>query len=719
MEFIEFVDRVKEIRTIEEAGICLNEQMPLNSGLERARSWCIESHEGIFRKTGEPYAVHPILVASLVAFFGGDQTLVTGALLHDVVEDTETTLEEIREAFGGEVCDVVDGVTKITDIRKEHLIPSSSEEKLYHSALTFHKMLLKSIDNVGVLIVKLCDRLHNMLTLHGLPLSKQKRVAEETLYVYAPIAHRLGISILRNYLENEAFRYAFPKQYRSLKQKLNEFKKKHQKTYDQFLSRLGFLLMENGFTMEPFGIYPSIKHLYSIYHKIRRKQIELDEVLDLFRVRLLVQQDLSCYKALGVVHLNFRPNLDRFKDHISFSKDNGYQTIHAMVKFEGTNFEIQIRTFDMHKTAQYGIAAAWKYRKAGLEPKLDWLVNTERILNQPEQFYRETKDEFTARDIVVSTPNGMPVTLPSGSIALDFAYRIHSDLGNYGETAWINGRARSLFQILKTGDMIYIEVNRDTPPQYRGRFQVQTGQARKYISSNYRKRLAYISQFQIFRVLAGFFRMKPGELAAFTEKSKIKYDVLRVIQSPELQIDLLRKILARSEENMIVENAKFDKFFNEQLLDAYVFRYGKKVKQVHNPRCCHPVRGKEIIAIGLGKGLLEVHDAFCPFVFDTLTGPSPMAFVRWKKNRGFLFDIRLTFFGEVSRALSRILGVFSKKGVVVHSMALPEHSESEIYCDLEIEAPFPEKRKIQKMIEPEAILLDLSVRKNRSMDHGS
>ncbi|MDD3817639.1 MAG: HD domain-containing protein, partial [Thiovulaceae bacterium] len=325
------IEKVRHIHDVDSATKYLFSQVPQSPPLQHALEYASKAHENQRRKSGEPYIVHPILVAGIVASFTGCESMAVAALLHDIVEDTHISIENVAEMFGEDVAHLVDGLTKIDTIRDAELVSSSSNDKLVVSALSFRKMLLASIKDVRVLVIKLCDRLHNMLTLDPLPQHKQKRISEETLVVYAPIAHRLGISYLKNTLEDLSFSYLFPEEkhhidnyldtnYHAIEMKLDEFKKSIQ-----------MLLVKNGFCEEDFEILSRIKHRYSIYLKMQRKGIGIDEVLDLLAVRILTKDAVKCYTILGLIHLHFQPLSSRFKDYIAVPKDNGYKTIHTSV----------------------------------------------------------------------------------------------------------------------------------------------------------------------------------------------------------------------------------------------------------------------------------------------------------------------------------------------------------------------------------------------------
>ena len=372
---MKFLEEVAGITSPKAATELLYSLIEVTPNIQNAIAFATEAHKTQKRKSGEPYIVHPLLVSCIVAYFGGDEVMVCAALMHDVVEDTEYTLEDVKRDYGEDIASLVDGLTKIVTIRAEELPASHSNEKLVVAALSFRKMLITSIKDVRVLVVKLCDRLHNMLTLGALPPNKQRRISEETLVVYAPIAHRLGISSLKNELEDRSFYYIFPQEYRRIEDYFLSHKQTIQLKLNAFIQKVRKSLIQEGVPESEFEIASRIKRHYSIYLKMQRKGISIDEVLDLLAIRVIVKTPLDCYKILGILHLKFKPIMSRFKDYIALPKENGYQTIHSTLFDDSAIFEVQIRTEDMHRSAEYGIAAHWKYKTGGNStgPSLDWL----------------------------------------------------------------------------------------------------------------------------------------------------------------------------------------------------------------------------------------------------------------------------------------------------------------------------------------------------------
>lgn len=434
-----FIEKIESINTLDDAIHLLYSEAKITPKLQDIIDFVIEAHKGQYRKSGEPYSVHPILVASIASHFSKEENVIATALLHDVVEDTKYDINFIRSNWGDEVAHMVDGLTKIDEIREHELAPSDSDKKLIASALTFRKMLIASIDDVRVLVVKLCDRLHNMLTLDALPHKKQLRIAEETLVVYVPIAHRLGISTIKNTLEDLAFFYIYPQEYKKIDEFIQEHQHAIQLTFNKFISSTKKLLEKNGYDLSKIQINSRIKHHYSIYLKMQRKGVSIDEVLDLLAIRILVEEDIDCYKVLGFLHLEYKPLISRFKDYVSTPKENGYQTIHTTVFYNSKIYEVQIRTFEMNKIAEYGIAAHWMYKSgAKHQPNLNWLKSLEYSTENIEEFYQDTKDDLFSEDIVVYSPHGDTFNLPRGSTALDYAYAVHTDVGRNAVECHIN-----------------------------------------------------------------------------------------------------------------------------------------------------------------------------------------------------------------------------------------------------------------------------------------
>ncbi len=413
-----------------------------------------EAHKGQMRSSGDPYISHPLAVASILVDYCMDTDTIVSALLHDVVEDTEITLEEIKKKFGDDVALMVDGVTKIG------LVPLNTKEE--QQAENIRKILMAMSKDIRVIIIKLADRLHNMRTLDARPPHKQRKTSLETMNFYAPIAHRLGMSDVKEEMEDIAIHYLDPYGCKEIERQLDL----HKEERDSFIDSIKRRIRERITDIKPEPIIEGrVKSTYSIYKKVYVKNKPFDEIYDIYAVRVIVQSVIECYNVLGVIHDMFRPIPYRFKDYIATPKPNRYQSLHTTVMGrEGIPFEVQIRTVEMHNTAQYGIAAHWKY-KAGInkstagEQRFDWirqLLERQQEADDVEQIADAIKTDLAPDDVYVFTPKGDVISLPLGATVIDFAYAIHTQVGNKMTGAKVGGRMVSFDYVVKTGDIVEI-----------------------------------------------------------------------------------------------------------------------------------------------------------------------------------------------------------------------------------------------------------------------
>ena len=544
---IETIDAVRDIHDLESAKAFFNAKVTASPLIQKAFQFSEEAHEGQYRKSGEPYIIHPILVSAIVAIISEDDAMVIAALLHDVVEDTHLSITEVSKEFGEDVAHLVEGLTKIDKIRASELSASDSDDKLIVSALSFRKMLIASIQDVRVLVVKLCDRLHNMLTLDSLSPEKQERISEETMVVYAPIAHRLGISTLKNVLEDLSFKYIFPDDYRRISNYIQDNFLQIQVGINAFTEKITKTMIKNGFCEEDFEIKSRIKHTYSIYLKMQRKGISIDEVLDLLAIRILVKDPLSCYKVLGLMHLNFKPLSSRFKDYLAIAKDNGYQTLHTTV-FDNTSiFEVQIRTFEMHQTAELGVAAHWKYKGGDQTVNLEWMQNLQFHGESVEEFYELVKNDLYSEDILVFSPNGDPFTLPRGAVALDFAYGVHTEVGNRAIGCLINKTKASLLTELNNGDLVRIDTDEEIITRCSWIDTVKTSRAKSNMRLICNQRLREINTLCGVNIVSTILQLNQTRIKEWLTKNKLMDLVCKVVNDPEYLDVLLRSYLEEIE----------------------------------------------------------------------------------------------------------------------------------------------------------------------------
>ena len=631
----ELVEVVKKCKQTEHAVELLFKYIRKTPDIERAVAFTIEKHQGQFRRSGEPYVVHPILVCVFVAYLGGDESMVIAGLLHDVVEDTSCSTEEVKEMFGEEVGHLVDGLTKIVEIRDSELLPSTSNDKLVASALTFRKMLIASIRDVRVLVVKLCDRLHNMLTLEALDPLKQKRISEETLVVYAPIAHRLGISSIKNLLDDLSFYYVMPNEYQKIDTYIKEHGQQLQLRLNHFISKIQNHMLKEGFIESDFTIQKRIKHYYSIYLKMQRKGVSIEEVLDLLAIRIIVRTPIDCYRALGIVHQHFKPLISRFKDYIAIPKENGYQTIHTTVFDDKSIVESQIRTYDMNKTAEYGVAAHWKYKSGGLNPKLDWLNdlnNQNEDIESIEDFYEIAKDNLYSEDIAVFSPKGDIFTLPRGATVLDFAYEVHTEVGTYADEAYVNKQKVPLLTELKNGDIVKIVTSKE--PKYRCSWinSVKTGKAKGTIQSNCRQKIKEINHRVAIKILAHVFGVNEAKIAIWVEQELLSKKIFKIaVDSVYLQ-DIVNGLKTNAlQETLLFPLLKKDRYhIKKQKFENIVIYSNHNISNVYFDYCCHPKRGDDIVGFRKGNDVF-VHHKLCERATVLMDENEPMTFVKWTK----------------------------------------------------------------------------------------
>ena len=664
-KFLEFLEKIKKVKTTEEASQILLNRID-SPKIKKGLNFAIKAHEGQKRKSGEDYVIHPILVAAITSFFSSDENVIIAALLHDVVEDTPFTREDIKNEFNEEIANLVEGLTKIVEIRDKSLIPSNSNQKLTKSALTFRKILTASIKDVRVLVIKLCDRVHNMLTLDALPPHKQKRIAEETLVVYAPIAHRLGIAKLKNVLEDLSFKYLLPEEYEKIDKYIKQHKEIFQLKLNEFTQKIENLLLQNGFLKKEFKIKSRIKHYYSIYLKIQRKGISIEEVLDLLAVRIIVKNDLDCYKVLGIIHLNFRPLISKFKDYIAIPKENGYQTIHTTIYDKNTIIETQIRTFDMDKNAEYGIAAHWKYKLNTAIPNLKWLENMpfdEKVTD----FYELAKNDLFSEDIVVFTPKFDHITLPRGAKVLDFAYAIHSHIGNKAIEAYVNKEKVSLLYELKNGDIVKIKTSNQIIPRCSWIDELKTAKAKYEQKKLCKEKEKEINKKLAFNILSNLLQINIEELKDLINKLNLKKQLFKIVENEE-NLKQIIKIISKTKNKSI--NLKEYEFGNIKVIS------NKEIKDVKFTYCCHPKINDKIIGIIDENNEIELHQKFCSTAEKNIKNA---IFVRWLDNEN-MYKIILQLPNKKGE-LAKFINYLKNFDVFIESINLSPETNN---CEIEI-----------------------------------
>ena len=428
--------------------------------IEKAYVYAESHHEGQKRKSGEPYITHPISVAFILASYKSDPTTIMAGLLHDSIEDTSATYNDVKDAFGDEVALLTEGVTKLGQYKFKG-IETKEEEKQVVQAKNYQKMLLAMAKDIRVIIVKLADRLHNMRTLGNLSEEKQKRIARETLDIFAPLAHRLGMYVIKAELEDTSFKYLYPNKFSQIAQMIKDTKKNRQEDLESMRHNLENLLGENNFD---YNVKGRIKNIYSVYKKMRDRSKEFDDIYDLLALRVIVKNVEQCYSAIGIIHAKYTPIPNRFKDYIAMPKPNLYQSLHTSVISHGKIYEIQIRTAKMDEIAEYGIAAHWAYKEKGssvpmtqmVSKRLKWydqLIKFTEQRESDEDVLNLLRDDIFQSNVYVFTPEGDIIDLPKGSTPIDFAFRIHTEVGFKTIGAIVNSKIVPLEYTLETGDV--------------------------------------------------------------------------------------------------------------------------------------------------------------------------------------------------------------------------------------------------------------------------
>jgi len=705
-----FLDKATNIHTIEEATSLLWSQTTSpNHTTKKALDLALTAHDGQTRKSGEPYIVHPILVAAITAKISNDETMVQAALLHDVVEDTSFSIEELEEIFGDDVAHLVEGLTKIVEIRDEELAPSDSDERLINSALTFRKMLIASIKDVRVLVIKLCDRLHNMLTLDALSAEKQKRIAEETLVVYAPIAHRLGISRLKNHLEDLSFKYIYPEDYANIDNYIQANAQNLQVKLNTFVQKIKKYMVQNGFDEDEFDIFGRVKHYYSIYMKMQRKGVGIEEVLDLLAVRIIVHEPIECYKVLGLMHLSFTPLISRFKDYIAVPKENGYKTIHTTLFSEEGILEAQIRTEEMHRLAEYGVAAHWKYKGGGDSVNLEWLESLHYQNESVEEFYELAKSDLFSEDITVFSPKGDYYTLPKGSTALDFAYAIHSEVGSNAMDALVNKHNSTLLTVLKNGDIVKIIKDDKVHLHCSWLDTVKTSKAQDGIRSACRARIKESDTLSAYNILATLFKQKSADVQVLIENLGVQDTLYKL----PLQVDYLKEVIHQMADYMGTKEVRFWELLKKgykkpkiKEIEHFTFFTNRPLDGVEFDYCCHPKVGDQIVAFYKDSKAI-IHHKLCKKAYAKILEHEEMIFVAWSGSK--LSRYRLTISLQNKKGiLADLLAKLSELDLNILSIELGIRSSEEAeYCQIEVESHESKKQNLEDKIGQKFKLIEI------------
>jgi GTP diphosphokinase / guanosine-3',5'-bis(diphosphate) 3'-diphosphatase len=671
LRFVELMDKVRRNRPGDDSSL-----------LRRAYDFASEHHRGQIRLSGEPYLSHPLEVAHTLADMKLDSTSLCAALLHDVVEDTKVTLEKLSSEFGPDVARLVEGVTKIS--RLDLLAPEARQ------AENVRKMLLAMVNDVRVVLVKLADRLHNMRTLEYLDPSRQQRIARETLDIYAPVANRLGMGLIRGELEDLAFRFLEPESFLELQKKVAS----KQKVFDKFLAEvqdaIRSKMVENGI---PAEVQARTKRLYSLHLKIQKQQRMLDQVYDLLAVRVITDTVKNCYAALGVIHQIWRPVPGRFKDYIAMPRPNLYQSLHTSVIHSGQPFEVQIRTQEMHRIAEQGVAAHWKYKDGRAETasspddqRIIWmrhLIEWVQEMQEPSEFLSTLRVDLYPEEVYTFTPKGRVVVLPRGATPIDFAYAVHTEVGHQCAGAKVNGEMVPLRHALANGDVVEIVTQKGHAPSRDWLAVVHTSRARskirQWIHLHERQEATEVGRRLLekeARSLGISLKRIPDEQM---QRVAAEYGCSR---AEDLYADLgygkwsARQVIAKATGQAIPEVAEEQKQPKiattvKRLLgidDAAILVRGHGDLMVYRSKCCNPIPGDDIVGyVTRGRGI-AVHGKNCPNVENLLYESERRIPVEWAGSTQATFPVRLRIFTEDRPGmLAGITAVISETGANIRT----------------------------------------------------
>lgn len=664
VQFEELVEKVQKYRPGDDLDL-----------LRRAYEFSASEHRTQKRVSGEPFVSHPLEVANVLADMKLDVVCLAGGMLHDVVEDTPTTIDRLREEFGPEVAQIVEGVTKISRI--EFLSPEERQ------AENLRKMVLAMVDDIRVVLVKLADRLHNMRTLKHLPSEKREQIARETIEIYAPIAHRLGMGKIRGELEDLAFLYLEPQAFDEIKEAVESRRKVNEEFLAEVRALVDAKMKEQGI---PARVEGRIKRLYSIWKKLKRQHITIEQVYDLLAVRIVTDSVKNCYAALGTIHNTWRPVPGRIKDFIAIPRPNLYQSLHtSVIGPHGQPFEVQIRSEEMHRVAEEGIASHWKYKDGRPLAEQDqerfaWLrhlVEWQQEMRDPSEFLSTLKIDLYPEEVYTFTPKGKVIVLPRDATPIDFAYAIHTEVGHRCVGAKVNGRIVPLKSRLRNGDIVEISTQANHAPSRDWLALVKTSRARNKI-----KHWINITQ-----------RRQAVEIGRkLLEKEARKYDVVLKRVSDEdfqrvardygctQQEDLYaglgygkfaaRQVLARLSPSASLESEQPQRLSSAAKRSLGLSRdlaiqvHGYDDLMVYRAKCCSPIRGEPIVGyVTRGKGI-AVHSRNCPNVEKLLYDADRRIEVQWAGPKYSLYPVKLTLFtadrqGLLADVTSVISGVQS------------------------------------------------------------
>ncbi|HUI80134.1 MAG TPA: bifunctional (p)ppGpp synthetase/guanosine-3',5'-bis(diphosphate) 3'-pyrophosphohydrolase [Bryobacteraceae bacterium] len=685
---------------------------PLEKAFRFARQW----HEGQMRSSGEPYMMHPLKVTHILADMRMDLVSMETGLLHDVVEDTSVTLDQVRKEFGDEVARCVDGVTKLSKLDFY-----SAEDR---QAESFRKMLLAMVEDIRVMMVKLADRMHNMRTLGYLSAERRERIARETIEIYAPIAHRLGMGKIRGELEDLSFQYQEPDAYREIVAAMESRRHSNEEFLAEIKQTVEAELRREGI---PARMDARIKRPYSVFLKLRRQKISMDQVYDLMALRIITDSVKNCYAALGVIHNKWRPIPGRIKDFIAIPRPNLYQSLHtSVVGPHGQTFEVQIRTDEMHRIAEEGIAAHWKYKEGRKGPAADdqriaWLrhlVEWQQDMQDPGEFMSTLKVDLYPEEVYTFTPRGKVIVLPREATPIDFAYAIHSDVGSTCVGAKVNGRIVPLRSTLRNGDVVEIMTQPGHQPSKDWLAFVKTARARnkikhlinaserikaidigqKYLDKEARRlgvQLGKVSRSDLDRVAGEYGYSKIEDLYAGLGYGRFSARQVLSKVAPETVKEEEEENRPAAPTDVVAPVAPGHR---QADADAVIKVRGIDDLLVYRAKCCNPIRGEAIVGyVTRGKGV-AVHSKMCHNVQSLMYDVERKIEVEWARSTEDAFPVRIVVHTDDRPGmLNQLTSVLSDENTNIRSL----EAKTEIEKDgalVEMTVDVRDKKQLEKLV---------------------
>lgn len=631
------------IKRLQENGSNVNEDLIL-----KAYDFAFDAHKNVFRRSGKPYIEHPVMVSEILSEFNVDDITIAAALLHDVVEDTEISGLEIKENFGETIYQIVNGVTKIDEINFGTL-----EEK---QAENFRKLIISMIKDIRVIIIKFADRLHNMRTIKFMSLEKQKKIAKETLEIYAPLAYRLGMYKIKSEFEDLSFELLDPDNFKLIKDRVSE----NFDSIDSFINQIKPTIIDElkAKNIDPI-VNGRIKHFYSIHRKLQTRKSSFEEILDIIAIRIIISDDEDCYKVLSIVHKLFPPIHGMFHDYIAAPKQNGYQSLHTKVRYKNKIIEIQIRTNKMHEIAECGLAAHWKYKHTDIEEDheaLDKYIDKLRGILQesfeskdPKEFLEELKINLISGEIFVFTPKKDLITLPAGSTPIDFAYKIHENIGNHCIAAKISGQIIPLSTVLENGNVVEIITSKKYTPTYNWLKFAKSPRARSSIK-HFLKKIEFNKTLKLGRETfyneLEKYKIKPDRDIIRKTSTIFGYKTIEEFYNAVgngviKPIHFMRKISSFKKEGF------FEKLIHKVRLKSRdqheIFNSSVANSKMINADCCHPLPGDSIVGEIVDETIV-IHIANCSKI--GAVEPNKLININWETERSENFDVKFKVAGE-------------------------------------------------------------------------